>query len=196
MTFLWALGAGVVGTLLISPALLAATLSATGEVTTLSWSLGTIMKNYWQLLAYLILPWTSTLNMSDFPTSPSAALHFMEVKHLFWLMFLIFVMASGILYFWLRWVHEEQHEWWLARSLRWVMSVPAIFVALLVALGFDRVFIGFHHLFFHNNAWLFDPTTDPIILVLTENFFLVCAVVVILIYEGGLWWLKRSLLKD
>ena len=39
-------------------------------------SLGTIMKNYTQLLDYLLLPFKNKLQMSDFPTSLSAARHF------------------------------------------------------------------------------------------------------------------------
>ena len=44
-------------------------------------SLGTIMKNYTQLLDYLLLPFKNKLQMSDFPTSPSAARHFMSVNY-------------------------------------------------------------------------------------------------------------------
>ncbi|MDE6546651.1 MAG: DUF1461 domain-containing protein, partial [Lactobacillus sp.] len=43
-------------------------------------SLGTVMKNYTQLLDYLLLPFKNKLQMSDFPTSPSAARHFYECK--------------------------------------------------------------------------------------------------------------------
>ncbi|MDO4680177.1 MAG: TIGR01906 family membrane protein [Aerococcus sp.] len=191
----WAITGGVSFTLLFSPLLLAGTLITTGTLTTVPWSLGLIMKNYFQLLAYLIFPWVSALKMTDFPTSPSAALHFMEVKHLFWFALVGFVMASGILFFWIQWLRVERRHWLMTRSIRVAEWLPVIFFVLVLVLGFDTVFVGFHHLFFHNNAWLFDPATDPIIEVLTETFFLICAVMVVVVYEGELWWLKHSILK-
>ncbi|WP_252897795.1 lipoprotein intramolecular transacylase Lit [Amylolactobacillus amylophilus] len=38
-------------------------------------------------------------------------------------------------------------------------------------MNFDAFFVFFHGIFFHNSDWLFDPVTDPIINVLSENFF-------------------------
>lgn len=195
VALIWALGGSVVTTLLLSPALLALTLTLDGELAQLPWSLGTIMRNYFQLLGYLLSPWTSTLHMTDFPTSPSAAFHFMEVKHLFWLAFAVFVMFSGLLFFWLQERSSQEPSRWLSRTLDVVMGIPFVLVALIIWQGFDRIFVGFHHLLFNNSAWLFDPATDPIILVLSETFFLICALSVMMCYEFGLWWLRRSLLK-
>ena len=62
-------------------------------------SLGTIMKNYTQLLDYLLLPFKNKLQMSDFPTSPSAARHFYECKLLFELAIIVFIVGLIILIF-------------------------------------------------------------------------------------------------
>ena len=36
---------------------------------------------------------------------------------------------------------------------------------------FDRLFIAFHRLFFHNNLWLLNPQTDLLIALMPETFF-------------------------
>lgn len=44
------------------------------------------------------------------------------------------------------------------------------------SLDFDHWFVLFHQAFFNNNYWIFNPVTDPIINVLTDNFFTICFV--------------------
>ena len=44
------------------------------------------------------------------------------------------------------------------------------FLAFML-IGFDQFFIAFHGLFFNNDAWLFNPLTDPIINALPEAYF-------------------------
>lgn len=44
--------------------------------------------------------------------------------------------------------------------------------ALWSAVGFDRLFIAFHHLLFTNELWLMDPATDAMIRMLPAGFFL------------------------
>ena len=64
-------------------------------------------------------------------------------------------------------------------------SVTAIVLPAIVALGlsidFDRSFVLFHKIFFNNNYWLFDPTTDPVITMLPDTFFMHCAIMIIVI---------------
>lgn len=53
-------------------------------------------------------------------------------------------------------------------------------VALLSALDFNRAFTIFHQLFFPGKTnWLFDPTTDQIILVLPQVYFRNCAILIL-----------------
>ncbi len=55
-----------------------------------------------------------------------------------------------------------------------------------IASFFNTLFIKFHELFFNNDAWIFDPKKDPIILALPEEFFMVCFIVVFSILLLGL----------
>ena len=50
----------------------------------------------------------------------------------------------------------------------------------LAALDFDRAFTVFHSIFFPGkDNWLFDPATDPVILILPEAFFRSCAILIL-----------------
>ena len=51
--------------------------------------------------------------------------------------------------------------------------------AALAATDFDRAFTAFHGIFFPGKEnWLFDPATDPVILLLPEEFFRNCAIAI------------------
>lgn len=55
-----------------------------------------------------------------------------------------------------------------------------VIVGGLAALDFDRAFTVFHTIFFPGkDNWLFDPMTDPVILILPEEFFRSCAILIL-----------------
>ena len=59
----------------------------------------------------------------------------------------------------------------------WRVSVAAVFLtaallAVWALLDFTSLFTLFHKVFFRNDLWLFDPTTDYMIRMLPEGFFL------------------------
>lgn len=55
-----------------------------------------------------------------------------------------------------------------------------LLIALLAALDFDGAFTVFHSIFFPGkDNWLFDPVTDPVILILPETFFRNCAIAIV-----------------
>lgn len=55
-----------------------------------------------------------------------------------------------------------------------------LLIALLAALNFDGAFTVFHSIFFPGkDNWLFDPVTDPVILILPEAFFRNCAIAIV-----------------
>ncbi|MBQ8852424.1 MAG: TIGR01906 family membrane protein [Oscillibacter sp.] len=65
---------------------------------------------------------------------------------------------------------------WAAVGLGGVFSV----IALLVSIDFSRAFVIFHTLFFPGkDNWIFDWRTDPIILILPEEFFRNCAILIV-----------------
>ena len=54
-----------------------------------------------------------------------------------------------------------------------------LIVAALAVTDFSRAFTIFHSVFFPGKEnWLFDPATDPVILLLPEDFFRNCAIAI------------------
>ncbi|MEY8370699.1 TIGR01906 family membrane protein [Aerococcaceae bacterium 50-4] len=158
-------------------------------------SFWTVVENYLQLLSYLNFPWINTLHMSDFPTSPSAAFHFMEVKHLFYLNYGLMLLSALIALFSIYKLKVSRNLWrlyWPFKQLRWL---PIIVIILLI-FNFNTIFVAFHEIAFNNDAWLFNPVTDPIILVLHESFFLLCFISVFLIIQLGIEFIFRIGKKD
>lgn len=44
-------------------------------------------------------------------------------------------------------------------------------IAFIIASDFEKYFIAFHHIFFDNNLWMLNPTTDNLINLVPEGFF-------------------------
>ena len=68
------------------------------------------------------------------------------------------------------------------------VGLGAVFliIAGLAALDFDRAFTVFHAIFFPGKTnWLFDPNTDQIILVLPQDFFRNCAILILVLLVAG-----------
>lgn len=138
-------------------------------------SKGDLLKNYRELMGYLNLPWRSTLVLSGFPVSESGALHFYEVKKLFMLNYGVLLVTVIPALAFLYALAKESRLWQLVRPFQVGAMVPVI-MGFLMLVGFDQFFVGFHQLFFDNDAWLFDPRTDPIINVLPQEYFMHCFV--------------------
>ncbi|WP_251867703.1 TIGR01906 family membrane protein [Enterococcus malodoratus] len=158
-----------------------------------------LMHNFDQLMRYLNLPWVETLKMTDFPVSSSGALHFYEVKKLFLLNYGILLVTIVPSLFYLRHLNKQQRLWTLIQPFRIAVVVPIV-IAFLMAVNFDRFFIMFHGVFFNNDAWIFNPATDPIINVLPETFFLHCFILFFVLLEIfyllPIYFGKRALKKE
>ena len=142
----------------------------------------TLMENYRVLLNYLNLPWVSELNFPDFPSSQSGLFHFYEVKRLFIVDYVIMVITAVGSFFYIRYIKRNQLFWKLVRPFQVGIMVPFV-VFFMIAVSFDQLFVAFHKLFFNNDAWLFNPSTDPIILALPETFFMHCFILAFVLIE-------------
>lgn len=157
-----------------------------------------IVDNYYVLLKYLHLPWVSTLTLPNFPVSASGAFHFYEVKILFYVNYaLLFASLIGTV-FYLRKLKKINGFWRLVQPFKIAVFIP--FVLLLVlAMDFDWMFVMFHELLFNNDAWLFNAATDPIILVLPQEFFMYCFILAFVLIEasfiGGYFYFKKKAYK-
>jgi len=123
-----------------------------------------------------------------FKWSESGKSHFADVKRLFILDIGIFVMSSIILMGWI--ISKRKIN---VRPYKFLRRGPAFWggVFLFVCFGiiggfaavdFDKAFTLFHMVFFPGkDNWWFNPNTDQIILVLPQEFFANCAILIVVL---------------
>jgi len=145
---------------------------------------GTIMKNYAQMMDYLINPFNWHFNLSDFSSSAAGKLHFQDCKKLFLLNFGVLI-ASGVAVAKLHKVRARFN-----RIFMWI-GIGGIVLAGLMMMNFDEFFVIFHEVLFRNSDWLFDPAKDPVINILPEEFFTQCFILFFIIFEGLNFWKAR-----
>lgn len=127
-----------------------------------------------------------TFSTGVLPHSPEGASHFADVRGLFLLdlRLLAVSLGAGVALFVLTRLLRRRCAPILGRGPGFWSGVGLgggfALVGLLAALDFNRAFVIFHQLFFPGkDNWLFDPATDPIILILPQEFFRNCALLIL-----------------
>lgn len=158
---------------------------------------------YDAVLDYLTLPGRE-FSTGEIAHSPEGKAHFEDCKVLFDLNLWVFLYAGTFLAaaFLLR---KKFGPYLLGKhSAAFYGALTALILPVvlggLAALDFDRAFTVFHSVFFPGKTnWLFNPHTDPIILVMPQEFFMHCAMLIgagVLIFSVGiLLWERRRLKK-
>lgn len=139
----------------------------------------TIRSNYDALIDYCSPFFTGDLVFPTLTSSANGLSHFAEVKVIFQTIYWIFAISSPILIIVLLLKLRQKSYHFLRVAAITTILLPAI-TALLCCIDFNWTFTLMHRILFRNNDWIFDPTMDPVILILPEEFFLQCAVVIIL----------------
>lgn len=158
-----------------------------------------LLAQYKELLAYLNFPWIQTLHLADFPMSESGMKHFVDVKQLFLVNHLVFLITLIPTVWFIYGLVAHHEQWRMIRPMQVALFVPIVVGFVMVA-GFDRFFITFHEVLFRNADWVFNPATDPIINVLPETFFFACfglffcclELFFFLFYLYGRWSLRQT----
>ena len=158
-------------------------------------SVSQIMENYYAVMEYLHFPWINTLVLPDFPVSANGALHFYEVKILFYINYGLLFLSTITSVSYLRRLNRIKGFWRLVEPFKIAIFVPFILL-LVLAIDFDFMFVIFHQILFNNEAWIFDAVTDPIITVLPQEFFMYCFIFAFILIEasfiGGYWLSKKK----
>lgn len=145
-----------------------------------------IRENYDALIDYCSPFFKGNLSFPTLPASREGLIHFQEVKDIFILFYYVLVITSLLLLIALFLSKGKKVHFNLKLSAITTIVVPLI-VAGACMIDFDQTFVIFHKLFFRNDYWLFDPATDPIIELLPSQFFLHCAMVIVLfVFLGAL----------
>lgn len=157
----------------------------------------TIIENYDTLIDYCSPFYQGELRFPSLASSESGTSHFAETKVIF-VSFYYIAAITGVLLLIIILHKKKQHDTsYLRTSAITIIVLPSI-VGIATALNFEKTFLLFHKLAFRNNDWMFDPDTDPIINLLPEEFFMYCAIgIVIIVLVGSLilflidFWIRK-----
>lgn len=144
-------------------------------------NLAQIFDNYDMLIRYNSPFYFGILEFPDLPSSREALIHFVEVKILFMGVYGLALISGCALLVLIPWQRRRGTLGTCLSVSSGIMLLLPTLVGAAIALNFDRAFVLFHRIFFRNDFWLFDPATDPIILLLPDTFFLVCAASIVLL---------------
>jgi integral membrane protein (TIGR01906 family) len=139
-----------------------------------------IKSAYNYLINYINTPSMTHFKIPLLPSSKTAIIHFHEVKNLFNKLNVILFISTliSIISIYLGRKYKD------FSFLRWCSNLllyTVLFIAVSFYLNFDKSFRFFHSIFFHNNYWLLNPETDPVINLLPEEYFFHCAVLILII---------------
>lgn len=143
-----------------------------------------IKENYNALIDYCSPFYQGKLIFPSIAASASGLSHFAEVKVIFNTFYLLFALTTVALIAILIIKHKrERYRFYLVSSITSI--ILPILTLIVCAIDFDTTFLMFHKIFFRNDDWIFDPTTDPIILLLPERYFLQAVLIIIVVILLG-----------
>ena len=145
----------------------------------------TIKYNFHILMNYLTNPFSQVLEMPDFRSSAAGLHHFAVVKDLFHLVQLVALVTLPSFYVFVNKIVKKGFLSLYRKSLLALVVFPLLIGLGGVLIGFDQFFTLFHQiLFVGDDTWLFDPSKDPVIMILPETFFLHAFLLFFALYES------------
>lgn len=155
-----------------------------------------IVKNYDALIDYSSPFFKGDLKFPTLDASQNGLQHFAEVKNIFTSFYFLgaITLVLGVIII-IKKVKNRDFTYFLVTSITAIV-LPSL-LGIYMAINFEKAFILFHKLFFKNDYWMFDPATDPVIMILPDQFFMHCAILIIVIvllfsvvFIGLYFWLK------
>lgn len=141
-----------------------------------------IMNNFLIILNYLVNPLIRNLNLPNFIQSPEGLNHFYDVKKLFFINNLALIIGLVISLILIKKINNKKRWLTLRQSIHLFSFLPLILAGLLVFFDFNKIFIIFHKILFHNSNWIFNPDKDPVINIMPEDFFKVEIILFVVIF--------------
>lgn len=139
-----------------------------------------IRENYDALIDYnLITKNVKELEFPDFPMSEQGQIHFEEVKQLFVAIQILCIVTGILLLAGLVKKMLKRDYGSLKLMTIFTFLIPSA-LGIAAVVNWDTFFVTFHKVFFSNDYWIFNPMTDPVILILPDTFFFHCAAAIIL----------------
>lgn len=143
-----------------------------------------IRENYDVLIDYNLVWNQEPLKFPDFPMSVSGETHFREVKRIFDVFQILFIVSlAAMTFLWIK--AKSLRNGRYARITGYCCFGIVAALGLFALIGWDRLFVLFHKVFFNNDFWIFDYTTDPVITILPDTFFLHEAILILAVVLTG-----------
>lgn len=137
-----------------------------------------IKENYNYLVYYISQKNDYSFSLPSLSHSEKGEIHFKEVKHILKIIYsIMFVSLIGAIIC-IHLNNKSNQFKYLKYSSIGLLFVPIPFL-LPTIINFDGFFDYMHALIFNNDYWLFSPSTDPIIKILPQEFFMFCVIMIL-----------------
>ena len=139
-----------------------------------------IIENYDALINYNFLFNRGELEFPSLPMSEYGKIHFEEVKVIFdgiQIILLVSLALCILLYFF---KFRKKPSVFVRMGSTLAVIMPIV-LGSIIAMNWEFFFVKFHELFFDNDYWIFDATTDPVIMILPDAFFMYCAIMILVL---------------
>ena len=143
-----------------------------------------IRDNYDEMIRFLMRWEGDELTLPTLPMSEGGKIHFADVKHVFNGVKILGLTSLGIAVLCFFVLRRQNRRGSLIAAGIITLGIPAVLGAF-VAVAWDRFFILFHKIFFHNDYWIFDAKTDPVITILPDGFFMHCMIMIVALVAAG-----------
>ena len=143
-----------------------------------------IRDNYDEMIRFLMRWEGDELTLPTLPMSEGGKIHFADVKHVFNGVKILGLASLGIALLCFFVLRRQNRRGSLIAAGIITLGIPAVLGAF-VAVAWDRFFILFHKIFFHNDYWIFDAKTDPVITILPDGFFMHCMIMIVALVAAG-----------
>lgn len=146
-----------------------------------------ICRAYNEVLDYLTVPWQE-FAMGDLSYSAEGAAHFADCKVLFLAVPMLLLLSTVALL--LLSLLRRRRRWPMYTLARlpapmWgaiLATMPILIIGITVMVDFDTAFTVFHAVLFPGKSnWLMNIHTDPFVMLLPEQFFINCGLLIALI---------------
>ncbi|MEW8993624.1 TIGR01906 family membrane protein [Clostridium sp.] len=140
-----------------------------------SLSIVEMKENYSYVIDYLLYSNNDKFELPSLESSEAGDFHFKEVKELFSLAkitILSLAIMLTILFVLYTRIYKSYNY---IKYISIISIITPLITSIVISINFKFFFTVFHKIFFNNDKWIFDPITDPIINILPEEFFALCA---------------------
>ena len=137
-----------------------------------------IRTNYDILIDYNNFWGPDKLIFDGLAMSETGRIHFEEVKVIFEGFEYLCIITAIILAVGVFFKLKAKDYFFLKLGGILTIVIPTV-IAGLIGLNWEWVFVKFHEIAFNNDYWIFSYETDPVILMLPDEFFMHCALMIV-----------------